>query len=90
MFKIGQAVHSKDPRDDGDIFYVILEYVPQVAGKDAYKIGEAGREEHFLYRRPRMLFDAEPEIKYLVHEANRLAREAYENREPSDASHYNR
>jgi hypothetical protein len=58
----GTIVHSTDPRDDRETYYVVLEAdIPTSVGL-CCRIAEVGREEWRVYRRTTLLKDATAEI----------------------------
>ena len=74
MFSPGSIVRSRDPRDDSEIFYVVVEGGIEHRTGRCSKVAEVGNEKIEVYRLDRFLSSADAEVALLVQEASGEAR----------------
>lgn len=74
MFSSGTIVKSRDPRDDAEMFYVVIEGTIRHRTGLCSKIAEMGNEEVEVYRLDRFLTDASAEVAENVRAAEEEAR----------------
>lgn len=80
MFSPGTIVRSRDPRDDAEMFYVVIEGTIRHRTGMCSLIAEMGQEEVEVYRLDRFLVDASAEVAEHVRVAEEHAKDIREGR----------